>query len=357
MQKDAKNPARITDGQGVDIWAMGVTVYSSLTGDVFPFLYDKCSLKDLPNVFPKFSSAVMDTSVQLEFCQWNFSLGSKALLQAMLAKRTENRPSAREALAYSWFQEGEDEVLEIRSLDHIIYDSIRDRVRQVLRNAVASKLQYQLVEECHKTFCAFDPDFSGKIDRDEFKSAWAMMGKLGADEIFGMADVDANGHLDFNEFVALSLDWSTLDGTLLTQYLEMVCDDMAHGVADSGFDLKTFRKIFERHLGECESMDSAMQTIDRNHDGTISIEELKSFIVGPDVTRPKLPLAPLEKHKCKLDSFRDSQDDLKVVKEILRKLIEANILVLGECLSIEWIRVFRSALYRVGKVLMANPQT
>jgi serine/threonine protein kinase len=320
-KKLAKKPARLSEKQvhGVDIWAMGVTLYCSLTGDVLPFLYDKCSLHDLKDVFAKFSAAVMDSNVQLEFSEWNFSPGARALLQAMLTKKFEDRPSAREVIAHSWFQV--EEVQEIPDMDHIVFESIRDRVRQILRNAVASKLQYQLVEDCHRTFAAFDPDFSGKIDRDEFKAAWTTMGKLGADEFFAMADVDANGHLDFNEFVALSLDWSTLDGTLLTQYLEMVCDDMAHGVPDSKFDLQTFRKLFEGHLGECESLDMAMQAIDSNHDGSISIDELKCFLVGSDAKRAKLSLS-LPGRLSSLDSLDCSLDS--VFKDISRITIEAN---------------------------------
>lgn len=278
-------------GPNVDVWAMGVTIYQFLGKGVLPFLYDKCALQDLKGQFPKLRTALLN-STPVEFkvgsgdsdsTDSGFSKEAQDLIRKLLEKNQQKRCTIAEVLDDPWFANAKCRELSRELSDQIRFHATRDGLRQILRNAVASKLRYNHVEHCFKIFSKFDPDNSGSISKEEFRKAWKAYDSSSstkmADEYFDRADVDKNESLEFNEFAAITLDWSKLDGDVLDQHLTDLFDIMKEGEREQ-LDIATFKRLFGGILGTVgeKEMQACIQEIDQDGDGFITVEELKGFV-------------------------------------------------------------------------------
>merc|ERR1712190_154030 len=83
---------------------------------------------------------------------------------------------------------------------NVDFTATRDQARQILLNALAYKMEYEHVRNCHKAFTEFDEEKTGLLKRDNFREALERLGKdaARADEIFDKADIDRSNTLEFN---------------------------------------------------------------------------------------------------------------------------------------------------------------
>lgn len=271
------------DGPKVDVWAMGVTLFELLSGGVLPFLYERCTVEQVlheEKLTRLIASVTGEDVVQVdEHCRCA-SDEAKDLLHRLLRKDPCERPTATEVLSHQWFfiqSRGRTVSEEIsRNID---LRAAKTHAHQILLNLLAAKLQHQHVEKCHRVFREFDRSREGVIDKVEFREAlWKHFGRdaAEADRIFKGGDVDSSGKLEFNEFVALTMDWGSLEPKTLDKYLEMLRQDLnANG---SGVHEKDLGKLFDGVLGKKDLRDVFRQ-IDKDGDGTLSIEDLRQFLI------------------------------------------------------------------------------
>lgn len=295
----------------VDIWAMGATIYEVFASGALPFIYRKCSLEtDLAGIYSELLAQVTDLGIEVSFENENipnnsFSPESRQLLQRMLAKKPELRCHANEILADPWWENGTESPAASGILDNIRFADTRNRVRQILRNAVTAKLCYENMQHCFEIFQRYDPDKSGTISRSEFLQACKELPNVKYDEtecnnLFNGADVDKNDSLEFTEFAAVTLDWMKLGHQELDEHLVGLLSRLGSTQSENEWmlDIQSFAKMFQDEFEKSEEsgLEEALREIDKNNDGWVSIDELRAFIVGTTVTFTECGSDPLSRN-------------------------------------------------------------
>lgn len=292
----------------VDVWSTGVTLFEVLSGGRIPFLYQPCPSDKLQQVFYKLTDAVMDMTTSVDVSSYCDGVSEECedILKQLLEKDQEKRPSVSLVLDHPWLQgpgvQQAPPTLSLGARRFVDFCATRNRVRQILRQAVASKLKYEHLQKCERVFRKYDPDHSGTLDRDEFLKAYcelrpmalsraeadrarlSMDGRRDCSRIFTSADMDGSGSLEFNEFAAMTLDWSRLDGRVLDEHLA----DFLHtalGANGTQVEVKAFQTLFDGVL-DPQEVANALTQIDVDGDGFVTVEELKNFVVGSQLAAP-----------------------------------------------------------------------
>merc|ERR1712216_99849 len=194
-------------GPEIDVWAMGVTIYEFLAKGDLPFLYEPCNIQELKAAFPRLKKGILDKEDVKFLEEALFSTADQDLLRSVLQKNPDLRATSAAAVNHEWFDSAGETQISRGHRNSIRFDATRDTVRQVMRNQVAAKLRYEHVDHCFQVFSKFDPDNSGSLSLQEFTEAWRQISPASstfASEAFTRADVDKNGVLEFNEFVAIT---------------------------------------------------------------------------------------------------------------------------------------------------------
>lgn len=230
-----------------DVWSMGVTLYEMLSDGIVPFVYERCSFDHLieDDNFERLQTAILEPGdvVVEPHCQ---RASSKAvdILRSLLCKDASVRPAAREVLEQPWLVEG----LRIAAAavpatgsraaaGRVACAVAEDPAHQILLNAVASRLPRGVTRWYEVVFSRFCLAHAGRISRDEFKQALLQLGQnvAHADDVFLKADVDGSDSLEFNEFLAMTFDWASVEPSMLEKHihdmLEEICGDTS-GVID-----------------------------------------------------------------------------------------------------------------------------
>jgi len=315
-QKHRKSFSVQKQGPKVDIWAMGVTLFELLSGGVFPFVYQKLSPEDVRRavILDKLEAALRKPStVEVRPYCVDVHEEAEALLKQLLHADADQRPEAMEALRSQWFTEMSAENTSLSSnsrrrvhsaiAHNIQFTASRAQARQILLNALAHKLEYKHLRECHIAFNEFDVDNSGLLSRTSFTQALEQLGKdtSDADAIFDKADIDKSGELEFNEFVALTYDWRSLDNGHMDRYIQEFMDDIGAN-AGGPVGLKDLRKLFEGVLTQDQVIALVQQMKDEKQqalkgplqsmsagDDEVSLNDFKMYLQNSsirDLTRP-----------------------------------------------------------------------
>jgi len=230
-----------------------------------------------------------------EYCS-NISVEAAELLQMMFEKNVDQRPSAQKVLQHPWFKI-KGHVLDSMIVKSIDFVNSKGIAHDVLLNGLSTKLQRDRYQECWKTFQVLDENHSGRININEFLQGWDKLniegGESKAKATFLQADVDKSGDITFNEFLASTFDWSTLEThhmevSLRSFFRDLDCND------DGGVDIKELSTFFKGILKQLE-INEIFHRIDLDGDGVITKDEMQHFLFEPatdeDVKKFSMPPA------------------------------------------------------------------
>jgi calcium-dependent protein kinase len=223
-------------GPKCDIWALGVLAFILLIGDV-PF-------KGEQELYHQMEFQTDHFGLEL----WNnVSPLGKAFVQTLLQFDEANRPTAKEALNHPWFDtiiESSQSSTDTKPSSSCWQHNLGQfSAQQKLKQATYAYLVAQLTFKSSKKviddiFREVDTNRNGRLGRDEIVSAMQKKLSLPAlENIFGNVDIDQNGCIDYWEFLAATMNSSTM---LCTSNLKLAFDafDKNRNNSISADDLK-----------------------------------------------------------------------------------------------------------------------
>ena len=224
-----------------DIWSCGVIMYILLCG------YPPFNGFNNDTIFAKILKGAFDFPKE----EWDgISESAKNLVRRMLTFDPSARPSAEELLQDPWFNQTADTTasrsLNVNTLKNLRSFKTRSKLQTAIYFFFADYFDIQKEkEELLKAFKEIDKDHDGQLTKEELILAYSKFTSDDdanniANKVLADLDFSKNGSIDFSEFLVANLNYKQL---LNSQRLE---------------------KIF--------------QLIDTDHNGQISIAELRQFL-------------------------------------------------------------------------------
>lgn len=225
-------------GPEVDIWSAGVILYILLCG-VPPFWAE---------TEQGVAQAIIRSIVDFKRDPWpKVSDNAKDLVRKMLDPDPRRRLTAQEVIDHPWLQNAKKapnvslgETVRARLKQFSVMNKLKKRALRV----IAEHLTVEEAAGLKEGFKLMDTNNRGKINIDELRVGLHKLGHQVPDSdvqiLMEAGDVDKDGHLDYGEFVAIS--------------------------------------VHLRKMGNDEHLRKAFQFFDENQSGYIEIEELRNAL-------------------------------------------------------------------------------
>uniref|UniRef100_A0A2P2LYV9 non-specific serine/threonine protein kinase n=1 Tax=Rhizophora mucronata TaxID=61149 RepID=A0A2P2LYV9_RHIMU len=222
-------------GPEIDVWSAGVILYILLCG-IPPFWAE---------TEQGVAQAIIRSVVDFKRDPWpKVSDNAKDLVKKMLDPDVTRRYTAQQVLEHPWLQNAKKapnvslgETVRARLKQFSVMNKLKKRALQV----IAEHLSVEEVAGIKEGFQLMDINNKGKINIDELRAGLHKLGHHLPDDdvqfLMEAGDVDGDGHLDYDEFVAIS--------------------------------------VHLRRMGDDEHLHKAFEFFDRNNNGYIEIEELR----------------------------------------------------------------------------------
>ncbi len=244
-----------------DVWSLGVLLYVLVSGRApFNGADDNAIIKK-----------VVDMKFEFKWDGWKqISDDCKNLISSMLVD-FKKRPSASDVLKNPWVSLGAPKASDIPitiELDEIKNYGKLDKLSQAISGFIAFRLNENDVKELKEIFQSIDKNGDGSLSIDELKNGLDLINKkknlnMSEEElcnIFKAIDLDSNGVINYNEFIAATFDRKKVE--------------------------------MKEHLYQ------AFKTFDVNKDGKISLKELEKIITPEtkdDVEKIKILFEKVDK--------------------------------------------------------------
>lgn len=274
-----------------DVWALGVVVFELLTAEK-PFKGDN----------PMAMYAKLKTSeakygpVEEAGC----SEHAVKFLKRCLTKDESKRPSAAEVIADPWLSDklrvslpqGRHAKKVRRGLQGFMTNSYFTRAAM---NCIAAQLDTSRIEGLTEIFQAMDADQNGLLSPAEIAAGLAELG-VDPDSIGQMVDaldVNNDGVIQYSELVASLLK---TQGQLIEEvlYHAFYIFDVNH---DGMISLDELRSILSGEgplaavLPDGKTVEQVLQEVDTSHDGSISFAEFKAYLLREGESKETHPEA------------------------------------------------------------------
>eukprot|EP00418_Pyrodinium_bahamense_P093696 CAMPEP_0179042224 /NCGR_PEP_ID=MMETSP0796-20121207/16556_1 /TAXON_ID=73915 /ORGANISM="Pyrodinium bahamense, Strain pbaha01" /LENGTH=497 /DNA_ID=CAMNT_0020738601 /DNA_START=34 /DNA_END=1527 /DNA_ORIENTATION=+ len=270
---------QVLDGrydQSCDIWSCGVIMFVLLCG--YPPFYaetDDEVLKLVKKGVYTFNKA-----------DWScVSNDAKDLISHVLKMSPSGRYTASQALKHVWITKKAPRAQKVTSKS--LVNNLRgfrstNKFKKVALQVIAGQLSEDRIKSLRESFMAMDKNQDGTLSFTEIKEGLTQVNSFPPDlqQVFKDIDVDNSGVIDYTEFLA-----ATLDARLYLQ--EDVCW-------------------------------SAFCVFDKNGDGRISLEELKSVLKSGDL-EGLIGKQTVEEVMAEVDSDGNGMIDFQEFMQMMRK--------------------------------------
>ena len=195
-----------------DIWSCGVILFILLGG------YPPFNGKKREELFDN----IINKHVKFNQENWkNISNEAKDLIEKMLDKDFNNRPSAKEVLNHPWFKLFDEDSLKVahsddndnkRTINRIACFVKENKLKQAVLKFITVNFELGKEEELlKKRFKQFDLDGNCLITQEEFKNVlFNIYGEYNAElltkKIFPLINVNGSGEISYNEFITALID-------------------------------------------------------------------------------------------------------------------------------------------------------
>lgn len=195
-------------GPQCDIWSLGVVLYILLSG-MPPFWGD-----NEKEIF----TSILRGQLDFQTAPWPaISPAAKDLVTKILTFDVRQRATAEAILQHPWLHT--HGVAPDRPIDSIVIQRLRNfagmtRLRKAAILAAAQHLSYEEIHGLRELFKSFDRNGDGQITLDELREGLARQARLAdseVEQILRDTDVDGNGVIDYEEFVASTMNLSMLE--------------------------------------------------------------------------------------------------------------------------------------------------
>ena len=262
-----------------DIWACGVIFYILLCG------YPPFNGETDDEIY----EAILSGKFQFPEEDWDqVSQDAKDLIKKMLTKDPKKRISALDSMQDVWFKKNEEKSEYDKKLAKKVLNNMKKfKKHRILEKTIISFIINQLVKkderlELEKQFKDWDTNGDGVLSKEEIINGYRKTyGKVDENEIENMIksiDLDGNGVIDYNEFLACSIN---KDKILRNDNLK-ICFDEFDTDKSGKISVDEVSSIFKQGNNEnnndMEAFKNMVKNADENGDGEISFEEFQDIM-------------------------------------------------------------------------------
>jgi calcium-dependent protein kinase len=292
-----------------DMWSIGVIAYLLLSGR------------------PPFEgSTVEELKFQVRHGKYNFSNPAwrniskrgKNFIKRLLVRNPQERMSAEEAQHHPWLQQidstddessgGLDQLSEDASQALLDFQS-RTLLEKLAMNVVARNLEPEAMKDLQAEFVKADKDGDGALSLEEFKSVLlrtaehSNMTEEEVQKLFASADVQGQGRIAFNDFLASTLNQRNLDDGRLRLAFDRL--DYDHDGVISVEDLS----LVTGTTNSAEELRKQILQFDANGDGKIDFDEFRNAMLGNAEELGMLNIATMMStdFRASIDSLSEEQ--------------------------------------------------
>ncbi|NP_001266123.3 calcium-dependent protein kinase 32-like [Cicer arietinum] len=261
-------------GPEVDIWSAGVILYILLCG-VPPFWAE---------TEQGVAQAIIRSVVDFKRDPWpKVSDNAKDLVKRMLNPDPKRRLTAQEVLDHPWLQNAKKapnvslgETVRARLKQFSVMNKLKKRALRV----IAEHLSVEEAAGLKEGFKLMDTSNKGKINIDELRIGLHKLGHQIPDAdvqiLMEAGDVDRDGHLDYGEYVAISVHLRKMGND---EHLHKAFDFFDQN--QTGYiEIEELRNALsdEIETNSEEVISAIMHDVDTDKDGKISYEEFASMM-------------------------------------------------------------------------------
>lgn len=254
-----------------DMWSLGVILYILLSG-LPPFWGD---------TEDQIFKMVLKGHIDFKTDPWpKLSEAAKDCVRKLLDQDPSKRATAAQILKHDWLVK-EGVALDI-SLDSVVLKRLRqfaqmNKLKKACLMVIGQHLSPDEIAGLKELFKSIDADSSGTITVEEMRRALAQWGhKISETELqqlMAIADVDGDGLIDYNEFVAATMHLSKLEKEeLLLKAFKQIDEDNSGTISVS--ELADSLKKF----GIYDDAKELLASADTNGDGQIDYMEFCSLL-------------------------------------------------------------------------------
>ena len=267
-----------------DIWSCGIIMYILLTGRP-PF-----NGQTEDDIMKKIKVGTFEMTKY----PWGIiSQEAKDLINDLLQLKPNKRITAEEALKHKWFstkgvkQMENNNIIKPKNLSKLLNNLTKYRSDNILRCAVIAYLvhnstQLNQAHEAIKLFNKIDKNGDGKITKEELFSGFQELRKKSEEElkkevetVFANIDTDHNGYIEYEEFIRAAIDKEYFLNEKFLRFAFNYFDRDHNG----NITLEEVKNLFYQNDKNKSNQEAQNQLkkcfkdIDVNNDGELSFEE------------------------------------------------------------------------------------
>ncbi|KAL4497962.1 hypothetical protein ABPG72_014819 [Tetrahymena utriculariae] len=306
----------------VDIWSLGIVFYLLITGST---PYNSETTTEIFEEIKKYQLTFDDPLWE------KFSNECKDLLSKMLNPQPNKRISAQQALKHPWFEIQPLQVpqnllkTKLNSMKTFTYQS---KLQMATIQYVASHLlSQQEKEELSDLFIHLDTNKDGKLSKEEIFDGYKNLygeeeAKQISEKIFNEVDVDNNGSIDYNEFLACTMQKKKL----LSQNTLKRAFDLFDIDGDKQITAKEIKTVLQDNANsfDTEIWEQIIQEVDKDGNGVIDFNEFQQMmdcIVQRQTQSNKkssnlTPFQIITRSRAKLEIIQEDEDSSSEQNEV-----------------------------------------